>query len=197
MQADVTVKEDQERVVEAAMRHGREIKGLINNAGNMYRASVEEYDADQLLDIFNQNVVAGMMLSRWALPSLKATKGSIVFLGSVHTRRAFPGVSPYAATKAALQGLTQVMAAELGPAGGRVNCVIPGAVPSDINLRAGIGTRPELEERFRRLAPMHALGRVGDGQDVAEAIGYLLEATWTTGTLLTVDGGLSLGATTV
>jgi 3-oxoacyl-[acyl-carrier protein] reductase len=197
VQADVTVKEDQERVVEAAMRHGREIKGLINNAGNMYRASVEEYDADQLLDIFNQNVVAGMMLSRWALPSLKATKGSIVFLGSVHTRRAFPGVSPYAATKAALQGLTQVMAAELGPAGVRVNCVIPGAVPSDINLRAGIGTRPELEERFRRLAPMHALGRVGDGQDVAEAIGYLLEATWTTGTLLTVDGGLSLGATTV
>lgn len=75
--------------------------------------------------------------------------------------------------------------------------MIPGAVPSDINLRAGIGTRPELEERFRRLAPMHALGRVGDGQDVAEAIGYLLEATWTTGTLLTVDGGLSLGATTV
>ena len=197
VQADVTVKEDQERVVEAAMRHGREIKGLINNAGNMYRASVEEYDADQLLDIFNQNVVAGMMLSRWALPSLKATKGSIVFLGSVHTRRAFPGVSPYAATKAALQGLTQVMAAELGPAGVRVNCVIPGAVPSDINLRAGVGTRPELEERFRRLAPMHALGRVGDGQDVAEAIGYLLEATWTTGTLLTVDGGLSLGATTV
>jgi 3-oxoacyl-[acyl-carrier protein] reductase len=197
VQADVTVKEDQERVVEAAMRHGREIKGLINNAGNMYRASVEEYDADQLLDIFNQNVVAGMMLSRWALPSLKATKGSIVFLGSVHTRRAFPGVSPYAATKAALQGLTQVMAAELGPAGVRVNCVIPGAVPSDINLRAGVGTLPELEERFRRLAPMHALGRVGDGQDVAEAIGYLLEATWTTGTLLTVDGGLSLGATTV
>ena len=195
VQADVTVKEDQERVVEAAMRHGREIKGLINNAGNMYRASVEEYDADQLLDIFNQNVVAGMMLSRWALPSLKATKGSIVFLGSVHTRRAFPGVSPYAATKAGVIQMSRVIAVEYASKKIRVNSILPGQLHTPMvearlaDQRTGGDVDKLLEQRQSRIP----LGFMGDGRDTANAAVFLAsdEARFVTGTELIVDGGMT------
>ena len=96
------------------MRHGKGLDVLINNAANMYRGAITELDESELSDIFNSNVVAAMMLSGLCVPHLEKKKGSILFVGSVHNRRAFPGASPYAATKAAVQSLTQVLAAELG-----------------------------------------------------------------------------------
>ena len=193
--ADVTDENARVSVIGAAVKHGNGLSGLINNAGNMYRGAIETLKQDRLLELFNQNVVAGMMLSGLAVPHLEKTAGSIVFIGSAHTRRAFPGVSPYAATKAAVQTLTKVLAAELGHKSVRVNCVIPGAVPTEINQRAGIFTEQEAAERYEELAPMHALGRVGSVEEVAEAISFLLRSPWTTGALLDVDGGLGLGLT--
>jgi len=161
----------------------------------MYRASIAEFDQERLLDIFNQNVISGMMLSQLAAPALAARQGAIIFLGSIHTRRAFPGAAPYAATKAALQTLTQVMAAELGAQKVRVNCVIPGAVMTEINERAGFGSTEDETIRMTALAPLHALGRIGQPMEVAEAIVFLLQSNWTTGALLDIDGGLGLGLT--
>jgi len=193
---DVTVAADRERMVEAAVAHGGgRLDGLVSNAGNMYRGAITELDEGQLLDLFNVNVVAGMMLTGLAAPHLAATGGCVVFIGSVHTQRAFPGASPYAATKGALETLTGVLAAELGPKNIRVSCVRPGAVPSEINVRAGLATTDENLQRLESLAPAHALGRIGDGADIGEAIAHLLAAEWTTGAVMTVDGGLGLGVT--
>jgi 3-oxoacyl-[acyl-carrier protein] reductase len=119
----------------------------------------------------------------------------VIVFGSVHTQRAFPGASPYAATKGALETLTGVLAAELGPQGVRINGIRPGAVPTELNQRAGLATDEESLARLNALASAHALGRIGSGQDVAEAAEYLAVADWVTGTVLTVDGGLSLGVT--
>ncbi len=193
--ADVTQAADRADLFHQALAHGGGLDGLVSNAGNMYRAPIAEFDQDRLLDIFNQNVISGMMLSQLAVPALAARQGSIVFLGSIHTRRAFPGAAPYAATKAALQTLTQVMAAELGAQKVRVNCVIPGAVKTEINERAGLGSTEDATKRMAALAPMHALGRMGQPMEVAEAIVFLLQSNWTTGALLDVDGGLGLGLT--
>ncbi len=101
------------------------------------------------MEVFHQNVIGAMMMSSICTPALAVRGGSIVFIGSIHTRRAFPGASPYAATKAAIQGLTKVLAAELGEQGVRVNCVLPGAVPTEINERAGLGSKAELDARMR------------------------------------------------
>ena len=144
----------------------------------------------------NTNVVAGMALTGLATPHLEVQGGAILFIGSVHTRRAFPGASPYAATKGAVETLSQVLAAELGPKGIRVNCLLPGAVPTEINVRAGIAS--STEENLARLQSMtaeHPLGRIGTPQDIAEAADYLMRAEWTTGTSVVVDGGLALGVT--
>ena len=192
---DVTDPDDRAAMVDTAVEHGDGLFGLVSNAGNMYRGPITELDQQQLLDLFDVNVVAGMLLTGLAVPHLAATGGCVIFIGSVHTQRAFPGASPYAATKGALETLTGVLAAELGPQDIRVSCVRPGAVPTEINVRAGMATPEENLARLQGLASAHALGRIGTPGHIAEAIAHLLAADWTTGGVMDVDGGLGLGVT--
>lgn len=192
---DVTVAQDRAAMVAGAVEHGGGLDALISNAGNMYRCEVPDFDEDRLLDVFNTNVVGGMMLCKEAHPHLKLSQGCIVFVGSVHTQRAFPDASPYAATKGALEALTGVLAAELGRDKIRVSCVRPGGVLTEINVRAGLTTADEQKERLESMGALHAIGRIGTVEEIAEAFEYLVRAEWTTGSVLTVDGGLGLGVT--
>ena len=183
-------------MTDAAVEHGGgRLDVLVNNAGNMYRGPLAELDEAELTAVFQSNVVAAMMLSQLALPHLVETSGAMIFMGSVHSQRAFPGASPYAATKGALETLTGVLAAELGPQGVRVSCVRPGGVFTEINQRAGLFDDATARARLDSLATAHALGRIGTVEEIAEAVEYLARAEWTTGNVLTVDGGLCLGVT--
>ena len=106
--ADITVAADRQKLLEAAIDHGGQLDALINNAGNMYRGAITELDETALQEVFHTNVIAAMMLTGLCTPSLAQQQGAVVFVGSIHTRRAFPGASPYAATKAAVQGLSLI-----------------------------------------------------------------------------------------
>jgi 3-oxoacyl-[acyl-carrier protein] reductase len=190
---DVTVQADRQAMLDAAVAHGGKLDVLVSNAANMYRQAVDAYTEDFLKEAFNTNVISGMMLSSMAVPLLEPTQGAIVFIGSVHNRRAFPGASPYATTKAAIEGLTRVMAAELGRKKIRVGCIVPGAVSTEINVRAGLFSAEQADARYANIAPDHALGRIGTVMEIAEGIEYLVRAEWVTGVALEVDGGLGLG----
>ena len=190
---DVTSQADRQAMLDAAVAHGGKLDVLVSNAANMYRQAVGQYTEDVLKDAFNTNVISGMMLSSMAVPLLEITQGAIIFLGSIHNRRAYPGASPYATTKAAIEGLSRVMAAELGRRQIRVNCILPGAVSTEINVRAGLFTAEQADARYAAVAPDHALGRIGTVTEAAEAIEYLARAEWVTGVALEVDGGLGLG----
>ncbi len=192
---DVTKSDDRIRMVQGALENGEGLDVLISNAGNIYRCDVEDYDEEQLLNLFHSNVVGGMMLLKESIEHLKQAKGCVLFVGSVHTQRAFPNASPYAATKGALETLTGVLAAELGKYDVRVGCVRPGGVLTEINVRAGLSTADEARERLEGMGNMHALGRIGTVSEVAEAFEYLATAEWATGNVLTIDGGLGLGVT--
>jgi NAD(P)-dependent dehydrogenase (short-subunit alcohol dehydrogenase family) len=193
VEGDITNAQDRASILAAAIGHGDGLHALINNAGNMYRGSLVDLDEQKLLDVFNSNVVSAMMLSGLAVPHLAKTQGAIVFIGSVHTRRAYPGASPYAATKGAVEVLTRVLAAELGSQKIRVNCVVPGAVFTEINQRAGLLDDAAARKRLEAMASSHVLGRIGTEEEIGEAIAYLSCAEWTTGAVLEVDGGLGLG----
>lgn len=193
---DVTDATDRARMVAAAVDHGGGLHGLVNNAANMLRGPITDLAEAEVLDLLNTNVVAGMMLTGLAVPHLAREGGAVLFFGSVHTRRSYPGASPYAASKGAVEVLARVLAAELGPKRIRVNCVIPGAVPTELNIRAGLYTEAEHVARLNTMLPDHPLGRIGTPADIAEAAEYLLGADWVTGQSLVVDGGLSLGVST-
>lgn len=193
VKGDVTKEEEREHALQSALNHGKGLDALISNAGNMLRGPITDLKEDELLELFHTNVVSGMMLTGMAVPHLEKSQGAVIFIGSIHTRRAFPGASPYAATKGSLEALTGVLAAELGAKKIRVNCILPGAVPTDINIRAGLFTEEEHASRMKAIAPLHVLNRVGTSEEIAEAIDYLIRAEWTTGSSLVVDGGLSLG----
>ena len=138
---------------------------LVNNAGNMYRGPLAELDEHELLDVFHSNVVGGddAHPGRPRPPRRRVAAPSI-FIGSMHSQRAFPGASPYAATKGAVETLTGVLAAELGPQGVRVSCVRPGGVFTEINQRAGLFDDATALARLESLAPAHALGRHRHGR---------------------------------
>ena len=194
VQGDVTCDEDRAEMLRGCLEHGGgKLDALLNNAANMYRQPVDQYKEAFLREAFETNVISAMMLSSAAVPHLEKTAGAIVFIGSTHTNRAFPGASPYATTKAALEGLTKVMAAELGPRNIRVGCILPGAVSTELNLRAGLFAADEASERYDAVAGLHALGRIGTGTEVAEGVEYLMRAEWVTGVALEVDGGIGLG----
>ena len=192
---DVAVDADRRAMVAAATEFGGRLDTVVNAAGNMYRGPIDSLTDEALLAVYHSNVVGPMQLTGVALPHLRSSRGSVIVFGSVHTQRAFPGASPYAATKGALETLTGVLAAELGRDQVRVNCVRPGGVYTELNERAGLVTAETGMARLQGLAPAHALGRLGTPDEVAEAVQYLATAQWVTGITLTVDGGLSLGVT--
>lgn len=195
VRADVSVADDRAALIDAAIAHGGGIDLLVHAAADMYRGPLAELEEQRLVELLHGNVVAPMMLTGLALPHLVERRGCVVLFGSVHVKRAFPGASPYAASKGALETLTGVLAAELGPRGVRVSCVRPGGVFTEINQRAGLFDDETARRRIEDLGPAHALGRPGTPEEVAEAIEYLATAEWTTGAVLVVDGGLGLGTT--
>jgi len=191
--ADVTREHD----VGAAFARLEEAWGtaeiLVNNAGgNTYydpvRMRSADWDAAMAL-----NLKSAWLCARAALPGMVARgAGAIVNVSSLHARMTARGMFPYAAAKAGLVGLTRSLALEYGPAGVRVNAVLPGwtRTPPVQDWLARDGD-PEKEER--RLGSVHPLGRIAEAREVARAVVFLAsdDASAITGAELVVDCGLS------
>ena len=113
---------------------------------------------------------------------LQKQSGSIVTVSSMWGQVGASCEAAYSATKGAVIALTKALAQELGPAGIRVNCVAPGVIQTDMCANV----EPAIMEELRQQTPV---GRLGTGQDVAEAIVYLAEAPFVTGQILGINGG--------
>lgn len=192
---DVTVAADRRAMIDGALAHGGgRLDALVNNAGITHHGGLAEQDEASLMKVLHSNVAAPLLLTQAALPALEASQGSVIFIGSVHTRLALAGRLAYAASKGAVQNMSRVLAAELGPRKVRVNCVIPGAVATEINAAVTGQDPTEAKAFFYKLAHMHPIGRIGEPEDIAQAMEYLMLAGWTTGAVIDVDGGMGLGA---
>ncbi len=133
---------------------------------------------------------AFLAIRRAAPGMLAARRGSIVAIGSVNAE-VHLGNDAYSAAKAGLEALVRATATRYGPHGVRANMVMPGSIRTDVQIR-----REELEPGFfTRLERWYPLGRIGEPEDVAQAVAFLLsdEAAWITGATLPVDGGLLAG----
>jgi NAD(P)-dependent dehydrogenase (short-subunit alcohol dehydrogenase family) len=196
--------EDTARVAEAAQRAidaFGSVDGLVNCAGIARYEPVGAIGLDSIEAQLSVNLVAPLLLSQAIAGHLRDRGGSIVNVSSTLSEHVAPHTAVYAATKAALNTLTKGLALELARAGVRVNAVLPGGVETDMlrtpRLRPGetldqgeLSAR--MESQLAALAALHPLGRLGTPEEVAAVIVGVLDQTWQTGSLVTIDGGLSL-----
>ncbi len=186
VQADISIAEDCTRLVAQVLERFGALDVLVNNAGvtkmiphhDLAAASVDVWR-----EIFEVNVFGTWNLSVAAIDALRATKGSIVNVSSIAGVRPTGSSIPYAASKAAINHMTALLAKVLGPEV-RVNAVAPGMV--DTPWTADWDT---IRARVKALAP---LKRTGTPSDVADVIVALASTPYVTGQVICVDGGLTL-----
>ena len=187
----VTDEADVQRAVQATVATFGRIDVLVNNAGSLLHAGPLHETADEIwdgvLDVFLKSV---FRFSRAVIPHMRRQGGgSIVNIGSVlglKASLAFP-VHPYAVAKAGVAMLTKTIAVHYAKDGIRCNCIAPALTETPL-------TESRLKDPSVRKAmeAHYPLGRLGRPDDIARAALYLAadDASWTTGTILTVDGGM-------
>lgn len=190
--ADVT--QDAERIINETIDKYDHLDILINNAGFAIPGSIENITVDDFDASFAVNVKAIFELTKLAIPSLIDTKGSIINVSSVCGMRPFPEMIAYSVSKAALDHMTKCLALDLASKGVRVNAINPGFIDTDFHTCRGIQRNSdEYAELIEQQEAIHPLGRVGQPDDVVNAIVTLVSerSSFITGIIFPCDGGLS------
>jgi pteridine reductase len=173
-------------LVQETISHFGRLDVLINNASSYYATEIGEIDEEQWDDLIGSNLKAALFLAQAAAPELRKQHGCIVNITDMHVERPKKGYIVYSVAKAGLVTLTKSLAQELSPEV-RVNAVAPGPVMWPEN-------NPQFNEIYRqRVISQTLLKRIGEADDVAKAVRFLIQdAPFVTGQVIAVDGGRSL-----
>lgn len=187
---DLTERTSPRLIVDAAKRAFGRIDGLVNAAGILTSGAIDTTSDERWDEIMNINVSALFRMTRAAVPSLVESKGAIVNVSSVTGVRAFPNLVGYCVSKAAVDQLTRCAALDLAPQGVRVNAVNPGVIVTPLQRRGGM-SEEAYSQFLERGKISHPIGRVGEVDEVADVIAFLLSerASFITGVTLPIDGG--------
>jgi ketoreductase RED2 len=186
VQGDITDPAAAERLVAAALERWGRLDTLVNNAGTtavIPHHDLEAASVDVWRRIFEVNVFGTWSMTLAALPALRRAAGSVVNISSVAGVRPTGSSIPYAASKAALNHMTLLLAKVVGPEV-RVNAVAPGLVDTPWTADWDV-----VREAVAQMTP---LKRIGQPDDVAEVVLALARASYVTGQIVGIDGGMSI-----
>lgn len=185
------------RVVDTAVHHYGGLDIAFNNAGLVGEpGQVQDQSVAAWHEILDTNLTSAFLGAKYQVPAMIARGGgSLIFTGSFvgHTA-GMPGMAAYAASKAGLVGLTQVLAVELGPKGIRANAILPGGTDTPASITNAPGAGPDV---LAFVEGLHALKRMAKPEEIARSVLHLASdaSSFITGTALLVDGGVSITRT--
>ncbi len=183
VQADVSKREDAKRLTQYALKKYGRIDVLINNAGIAeYKLFTDETDEDWQ-KIMNTNLYSAFAMSQEVIPNMiHNKKGCIINMSSAWGVVGGSLEVIYSVSKAGLDGLTKALAKELGPSNIRVNSIAPGMINTKMNDKFNKEEIEELKEEI-------PLEKIGEPSDIAKCVKWLIEDTYTTGQVISINGG--------
>ena len=173
------------------LQDNHRVTRLVNNVGVVHAATLEEMKLDEFDRIIQINTRSAVQCMQAVLPGMREARFGRVLNLSSRSIIGMPTLSAYAASKAAIAGLTRTWAMEFAPDGITVNAVAPGPIDTDM-LRSVNPPGSASDQLLRGTIPV---GRLGEPDDIANAASYFLDAKsgFTTGQVLFVCGGMSIG----
>jgi NAD(P)-dependent dehydrogenase (short-subunit alcohol dehydrogenase family) len=194
VRADITRRDDIDALVSRTVDAFGAPTILVNNAGIAVFQDPLELTTEQWARCFAVDLDAAWWMTQAVLPHLLAAgRGSVINIASVHSFHIIPGCFPYPVAKHGLIGLTRALAAEYSARGVRVNAICPGYIETQ-NIVDYFATFPDPDAERARCGGLHAIGRIGDPDEVAGPALFLAssDASFITGEALMVDGGMSM-----
>jgi NAD(P)-dependent dehydrogenase (short-subunit alcohol dehydrogenase family) len=191
VQADVSSEADVRRAIEHVVERWGHLDVLVNNAGIYRQGDITQTTTEDWERIMAVNLTGAFLFTRQVVPVM-VTQGSgvIVNVASEAGLVGIKGQVAYNVSKAGMIALTRSCAVDLAEKGVRVNCVCPGTTDTPL-VREAVGRAPDPRVARRRLEEIRPLNRLGTPDEIASAILYLAssEAGYTTGAILSIDGG--------
>jgi 3-oxoacyl-[acyl-carrier protein] reductase len=174
-------------LIEGVITDHGQLDGVANLAGSVLLKPAHLTTPDEWAEVIATNLTSAFAVVRAAAPAMRSGGGSIVLAASAAAQTGIANHEAIAAAKGGVIGLVRSAAATYGARGVRVNAVAPGLTRSKMTAKL-VGNEAQAEASRQ----MHVLGRLGEGDDVAAAVAWLLDpaTSWVTGQVIGVDGGL-------
>ena len=186
IKADVSKREETEKLIQFAINKFNKIDVLINNAGISQEGLFTDVTEEEWQKIINTNLNSVFYCNQQALKyMIPEQQGCIINISSIWGETGASCEVAYSTTKAAINGMTKALAKEVGPSNIRVNAIAPGIIDTDMNRNL---TNEELEPIKEQIP----LNKIGKALDIAKCVKWLIEDNYVTGQVIAINGGWSI-----
>ena len=194
IQTDVSRSEQVQNMINRTIEAFGRLDILINNAGYHISKNIEETSEEEWDFIINTNLKSVFLCSKYALPHLRKTKSCIINISSMVGLVGQSNAGAYSATKGGIIAMTKGMALDFARDGIRVNCICPGWIRTPL-VDDWFSQQPDEQKARDYINSVHPLGRIGTSEECGRIALFLAteDASFMTGSIVTVDGGVTLG----
>ena len=184
--ADVSKRDEVKKLVEYTLNKYGKIDILVNNAGIDNEKLFQDITDEEWQNIINTNLYSVFCVTQEVVNSMIHNKsGCIINISSIYAIQGGPCAVAYTASKAGIDGITKSLSKELGPSGIRVNSIAPGFIDTDMNKYY---SEKDIDE-IKRQTPLQ---KIGKPEDIAKCVNWLVEDEFTTGQIISINGGWNI-----